>query len=96
MVKPATTAAKPYFVYIVRCADSTLYTGIAVDIQARVEQHNSSPIGAKYTRTRRPVNLVFSKMHNSRSEALKAEHFIKKLSRTQKNTLISTADMSSA
>lgn len=96
MVKPATTAAKPYFVYIVRCIDNTLYTGIAVDVQARVKEHNSSPSGAKYTRARRPVALVFAKRHGSRSDALKAEYSIKRLSREQKNALISAAHMPSA
>ena len=96
MVKPATTAAKPYSVYIVLCADNTLYTGIAVDVQTRVKEHNLSPSGAKYTRARRPVALVYAKQHDSRSDALKAEYFIKRLSREQKNVLISTAHISSA
>ena len=96
MAKLAITAAKPYFVYIVRCADNTLYTGVAVNVRARVKQHNSSLNGAKYTRARRPVNLVFSRKYDSRSSALKAEYSIKRLSRAQKKTLISNAHIPSA
>lgn len=73
-----------YYVYILKCADQTLYTGITVDISRRIKQHNSSKLGAKYTRTRRPVRLVYTKKFRTRSTALKAELRIKKLSRAEK------------
>ena len=67
-----------YHVYIVECADNTLYTGIATDLERRIEEHNSSEKGAKYTRTRRPVTLVYSEEHPDRSSASKREYEIKK------------------
>jgi len=77
-----------YYLYILRCADKTLYTGITVDLKRRVSEHNTSELGAKYTRGRRPVKLVFSKKYLSRSTATKAEHRLKALSRTAKIRLI--------
>jgi len=80
-----------YYVYMVRCADDTLYTGIAKELQRRVDEHNSSDKGAKYTRTRRPVRLVYSERHPDRSSASKREYAIKKkMSKAQKRTLIAT------
>ena len=84
-------AAPTYSVYLVRCADRSLYCGIARDVAARVAQHNESPRGARYTRTRRPVGLVYSAPCGSRSDALKREHAIKKLSRAAKQQLIDAA-----
>ncbi|MDP2685007.1 MAG: GIY-YIG nuclease family protein [bacterium] len=80
-----------YFLYIVRCADKTLYTGITKDVKKRVTEHNTSDKGAKYTRARRPVKLVFKKRFRSRSTASRAEAQIKQLSRTAKLLLIKTA-----
>ena len=77
-----------YFVYIVQCSDNTLYTGIATDVQRRVEEHNSSAKGAKYTKTRRPVKLMYSEELEDRSQATKREIAIKKLSREKKLELI--------
>ena len=77
-----------YFVYIVQCSDNTLYTGIATDVQRRVEEHNSSAKGAKYTKTRRPVKLMYSEELDDRSQATKREIAIKKLSRDKKLELI--------
>ncbi len=79
---------KTYHTYILKCNDGTLYTGITTDIERRVEEHNTSSLGAKYTRPRRPVALVFSREYPSRSEAQKAEFSIKKLTKDQKNELI--------
>jgi len=73
-----------YYLYILKCADKSLYTGIAVDVAKRVIEHNSSHLGAKYTRGRRPVKVVYTKAFATRSEALKEEARIKKLSRAQK------------
>jgi len=77
-----------WFVYIVKCSDNTLYTGIAIDINQRVNEHNSSKKGAKYTKARRPVELVYEEVAESRSLASKREYFIKKMSRTEKIKLI--------
>ena len=79
-----------YYVYIVECADKTLYTGVTTELERRVEEHNSSEKGAKYTRTRRPVKLVYSEMYPDRSSASKREYEIKKkMNREQKIKLIS-------
>jgi len=79
-----------YFVYMLRCADETLYTGITTDLERRLDEHNNSDKGAKYTRARRPVTLVYSEKLESRSEASKREYFIKhKMSRKEKLLLIS-------
>jgi len=78
-----------YYLYILKCADKTLYTGITVDLERRVSEHNSSKLGAKYTRARRPVRLVYTKKFRNRSLALKAESVIKKLPRDEKVKLIS-------
>lgn len=78
-----------YFVYMVKCADNTFYTGIATELERRIEEHNSSEKGAKYTRVRRPVSLVYSEEHPDRSSASKREYQIKKkMSRTEKLKLI--------
>ncbi|RAP37232.1 hypothetical protein DID80_04215 [Candidatus Marinamargulisbacteria bacterium SCGC AAA071-K20] len=77
-----------WFVYILECADGTYYTGIAKDCEKRVQEHNTSPKGAKYTRGRRPVKLIFEKEIESRSDALKEEYFIKSLSRDQKKAYL--------
>lgn len=82
-----------YYVYVLKCADHTLYTGVTTDLGRRVNEHNNSEIGAKYTRGRRPAELVFSKQFNDRSTATKAELFIKKLPRKQKLDLINGADL---
>jgi len=79
-----------WFVYIVRCADNTLYTGIAKDVERRILEHNSDDIsGAKYTKARRPVALVYQEACDSRSAASKREYEIRQLSREHKNNLIS-------
>ena len=78
-----------YYVYIVKCADETLYTGIATELNRRIEEHNSSDKGAKYTRVRRPVTLVYNEEYPDRSTASKREYEIKKrMNRAQKLTLI--------
>ena len=77
-----------YFTYMVRCSDNTLYTGITTDLARRIEEHNNSYKGAKYTKARRPVSLVYSEKHSDRSSASKHEYRIKKMSREAKNLLI--------
>lgn len=73
---------------MLRCADDTLYTGVARDLGARIETHNSGR-GAKYTKTRRPVQLVWSEPASDRSSAQKREYAIKRLSRADKLQMIS-------
>jgi len=77
-----------FSVYILRCVDKTLYTGVAKDVKKRIEEHNTHERGAKYTRARRPVELVYTKEYENRSEAQKEECRIKKLTRKEKFTLI--------
>jgi len=73
--------------YILECSDGTLYTGITTDIEMRLNTHNSGK-GAKYTRTRTPVILKWSKEFSDRSTASKEEYRIKKLSRLEKIKII--------
>lgn len=77
-----------YHLYILKCADKTLYTGITTDLKRRLKEHNSSALGAKFTRGRRPVELVYNKKFKNRSLAQQAEAEIKKLSRQDKLALI--------
>ncbi len=77
-----------YFVYILECSDKSLYTGITTNIEKRLEEHNNSPKGAKYTKARRPVKLVYSEASEDRSSASKREYAIKKLTRVKKLKLI--------
>ena len=78
---------KKWYVYILQCADDTLYTGITTDVNRRLNEHNSGK-GAKYTRTRLPVMIVAVSEAGSRSEASKEEYRIKQLTREQKLKLI--------
>ncbi len=77
-----------YYLYIVTCADRTLYTGITTDVQKRVDEHNKGKDGAKYTRSRLPVFLSYVKEVGEMSEALREEYKLKQLSREQKLALI--------
>jgi len=80
---------KIWYLYILKCKDGTLYTGITTDVNRRVKEHNNSTKGAKYTRTRRPVKLLgFYKAGYCRSEAMSEEFRVKKLSRKDKKLLI--------
>ena len=76
-----------YYVYILRCTDGTLYTGFSTDPEKRLKTHNTGK-GAKYTKTRRPVELVYYEVFASKNEAMKREAAIKKLSRTKKLEMI--------
>src|SRR5437016_3826327 len=76
-----------HFVYIVRCADGTLYTGYARNPQRRVEVHNAGR-GARYTSGRRPVRLIYAEQFESVGEALRRERALKRRSRAQKEALI--------
>ena len=79
-----------WFVYLLRCADGSLYTGIAKDVDRRCQQHNAGT-ASRYTRSRLPVVVVYREAHASRSLALRREAAIKALSRRQKEALIRLA-----
>ena len=76
-----------FYVYIVECADGTFYTGYTLDLEKRINLHNNAK-GAKYTRGRRPVTLVWKKEYRQFKSAFKTESVIKKLTRMQKKALV--------
>lgn len=78
---------KAYYTYIVRCCDNTLYTGFTTDLEQRVQTHNAKK-GAKYTKSRTPVELVYYETFETKQLALRREAEIKKLSRQEKLRLI--------
>ncbi len=79
---------KPWFVYILRCGDDTLYTGITTDVGRRIEEHNAGKTpGARYTRSRRPVALAYTEKVGSRALAARREAEIKRLDRSSKLAL---------
>lgn len=80
-----------WHVYLLRCADGSLYAGITTDLERRVAEHNTGKTGAKYTRARRPVILVWSQSATDRSLASRAEHALRTLSRREKESLIAAA-----
>lgn len=82
--------SKPWWVYIVQCADNSLYTGISTNVKERIATHNSGK-GAKYTKSRRPVFLKISWEYPDRSTASREEARIKKLTRAEKLLLITLA-----
>jgi len=86
------TRSSEWRVYIVRCADDSLYTGITTDLERRIHEHNNAKTGAKYTRPRRPVSLVYHEVADSRSHASKREKEIKNLTQQQKLLLIARQD----
>ena len=79
----------PYIVYILECGDGTLYTGITNDLEKRLEAHNSGK-GAKYTRSRLPVELIYYEEFETKEEAMSREYHIKKLPREKKLELINS------
>lgn len=81
-----------YSLYIVRCADDTLYTGIAADVDKRLSEHTSSTRGSKYLRGRGPLRLEFSEEVGDRARASALEYRVKQLDKAQKEALISGQD----
>lgn len=75
------------YVYIVKCADGTLYTGWTNDLKKRIEAHNSGN-GAKYTKSRLPVELIYFEEFDNKIDAMKREYYIKQLKRIQKEELV--------
>lgn len=80
-----------WYVYMLRCADGSLYTGIATDVARRLNEHNGSKKAARYTRSRQPVVLVYTEAAESRSAALVREAALKKLSRREKLIIASSS-----
>lgn len=81
----------PYFVYLLACADKSLYCGYTTDVEKRVQMHRDGK-GSKYTRARLPVKLVYSEKFSLRRDALRREYAIKQLSRAQKLKLIQSTN----
>jgi len=83
------TAELVWTVYVLRCADNSLYTGITTDISRRVNEHNNdNNKGARYTRARRPVSLAYQELCENRAAASKREYQLKKMSRAKKLSLL--------
>lgn len=82
-----------WYVYMVRCSDHSLYTGITTDVNRRVQEHNNGKHAAAYTRSRRPVELVYREQCKDRSEASIREVMLKKLSKDEKEYMLKTASM---
>lgn len=82
------TLETPYTLYLLRCSDETLYTGITADLKRRIHEHNTSDKGAKYTRSRRPCILLHSEELENKSAALKREITIKKMTKAKKEALL--------
>ena len=80
--------APDYSLYILRCADSSLYTGIAIDVDRRLQEHQNGIRGAKYLRGRAPFKLVFQQVTGDRSVASQLEYRVKRLDKGQKEALI--------
>lgn len=83
----SSTKTQNWFVYIVECSDNTLYTGITTNLSRRLKEHNSTKKGAKYTRNRRPVKVVYQEEFNTRSKASIREAEIKKMNSSKKKAL---------
>lgn len=83
------SAKSEWYIYILQCADNTLYTGVATDINARLATHNAGK-GAKYTRGRLPAILLYQESAENRSAALQREHAIKKMRAAEKRQLIAS------
>jgi putative endonuclease len=83
--------ADDHYVYVLRCADDTLYTGYTIDVERRVREHDAGE-GAKYTRGRTPVELVHVESFGTKSAAMSREYEIKQLSRTEKARLVDTGE----
>lgn len=81
-------AQAEFSLYILRCADDSLYTGIAADVEKRIAEHVSGPRGAKYLRGRHPVKLEYAQRVGDRAAASRLEYRVKRLSREQKELLI--------
>ena len=77
-----------WFLYVLQCSDDSYYTGVTTDLNRRLKEHNTSNRGAKYTRARRPVKLIYFSEHKDRSSAQKSEYMFKQMTRKQKEEII--------
>jgi putative endonuclease len=84
------TTPSPWYVYLLRCNDDSLYAGITTNIERRLHQHNHTKLGAKYTRAKRPVTLAFIEFAANKSIASKREYQLRKLPKREKERLVST------
>ena len=91
MRKKRAALREEWKVYLLKCADGTLYCGVTTDVERRVREHNGAKAGAKYTRTRRPVKLIHAEKFSSRGEAQAREYALKQLPRSAKLGLIRRA-----
>lgn len=82
------SSSKPWYVYMLRCCDNSLYTGVTTDLERRVAEHNSGKKAAKYTRVRRPVTLAYAEQQESRVRACKREYQLKQLTKKEKELLV--------
>jgi putative endonuclease len=81
--------SSPWFVYLLRCADNSLYGGITTDLDRRLSEHNySNKLGAKYTRARRPVQLAYAESATNRKSACVREYQLKRLKKNEKEQLV--------
>lgn len=87
IVGPALNSEGEHYVYILECRDGTYYTGYTTDVERRVEEHNAGE-GAKYTRSRTPVEVVHVEAYGSKSAAMSREYRIKQLRRSRKERLV--------
>ncbi|MCL1090210.1 GIY-YIG nuclease family protein [Shewanella profunda] len=95
MPKPSDTVSPQWFLYLVRCANGHLYTGVTTDVARRFSEHQSGGIkSAKYLRGKGPLTLMYQETVGSRGDALRREIAVKKLSRSQKLVLIESVDHS--
>ncbi|MEW5701460.1 MAG: GIY-YIG nuclease family protein [Candidatus Zixiibacteriota bacterium] len=81
------SAHRPWFVYLVRCSDGSIYTGITDDLDARIRKHNADK-GAQYTAQRRPVVLLYSEIHSDQNGARRREAQLKRWTREKKEKLV--------
>jgi putative endonuclease len=88
------TQTNTWTIYFLRCNDNSLYTGITTDIKRRLHQHNKTKLGAKYTRARRPVVLVYSETAADKSTASKREYQLRTLTKKQKEKIVSAYSLS--
>ena len=88
---PPLSSSQSWFVYIVNCSDNSHYTGVTTDVTRRLHEHNNTARGAKYTRCRRPVTLVYFEQKESRKSACKREYAIKRMRPEIKKQLIETS-----
>jgi len=88
------TQINTWTIYFLRCNDNSLYTGITTDIKRRLHQHNNTKLGAKYTRARRPVVLVYSETAIDKSTASKREYQLRTLTKKQKEKIVSAYHLS--